>query len=279
MPELPEVEVLRRHLEPRLQGRRILEVEVHRPRLVRPSGDAAIREALRGASIQRVDRRGKHLLFVLRTPGGAERTVVGHLGMTGRMYLDSGETDPPRHTAILLRLDRGRFLFEDLRQFGRFHLDLGVLEGIGPEPWSEDWTPDHLLDRLAGTQQPVKTRLLDQSVVAGVGNIYASEALHHAGIDPARPGSRLKPAEARPLWHSIRSVLERAIEDGLRADLDFAGGADGLFYFGSAAGRRSGAERLQVYDREGKACRRCGGTIQRVIQAGRSTFFCPGCQR
>ena len=278
MPELPEVEVLRRYLEPRLQGRRIVEVEVRRPRVVRPTGEAALREALVGACLRRVDRRGKHLLFVLRTSSGCERTAVGHLGMTGRMYVDPGKGALPRHTAVLLHLDQGRFLFEDPRQFGRFHLEPGVLEGMGPEPWSQDWTPDHLRSRLSGTRQAVKTRLLDQSVVAGVGNIYASEALHHAGIDPARPGSQLDPAETARLWHSIRTVLERAIEDGLGANLDFAGGGDGLFYFGSAAGREAGAERLQVYDRAGKACLRCGGTIERTVQAARSTLSCPGCQ-
>lgn len=278
MPELPEVEILRRYLEPRLQHRQVIELEVRRPRLARPSGEAALREALLGASFERVDRRGKSLLFILRTPEGENRTVVGHLGMTGRMYVDSGQNDPPRHTAILLRLDCGRFLFEDPRQFGRFHLDLGVLEGMGPEPWAAECTPDHLAKQLQGTRQPVKTRLLDQSVVAGVGNIYASEALHQAGIDPRRPGLQLKPSEIERLWRSIRIVLERAIADGLMADIDFAGGADGLFYFGSAVGSSVVAERVQVYDREGKPCRRCRGTIQRAIQAARSTFFCPACQ-
>lgn len=279
MPEMPEVEVLRRYLEPRLKGRRIVGVDVRRERLVRPTGGRGLEEEIVGGTFGNVGRRGKHLLFGIGMPGRIVRKVVGHLGMTGRMYVDDGVVSLPRHAAVVLALDVGRFVFEDARQFGRFHLDADSLAGMGPEPLDVAWTAADLAKGLEGSRQPVKVRLLDQGVVAGVGNIYASEALHRAGIAPGRAAGRLKAAEVERLWSAIREVLSEAIELGQRASLDFTAGNDGLFYFGSTGASTDVGERFRVYDREGEACRRCGGVICRRVQAARSTFFCPGCQK
>lgn len=279
MPEMPEVEVLRRYLEPRLRGRRIVEVVVCRERMVRPTGVHRLREGMVGRTFRAVGRRGKHLLFEVGLSGGEVQQVVGHLGMTGRMYVDGGVAALPRHAAVVIALDSGRFVFEDARQFGRFHLDLESLAGMGPEPLDAGWTAGELARGLEGSRQPVKVRLLDQGVVAGVGNIYASEALHRAGISPGRAAGRLKAGEVERLWLGVREVLSEAIELGQRAPLDFQGGDDGLFYFGSSGAQPEVGERFRVYDREGDACRRCGGVIRRRVQAARSTFFCPGCQK
>lgn len=218
-------------------------------------------------------------MFGVGTAAGEVRHVVGHLGMTGRMYVDEGGEALPRHAAVVVALDSGRFVFEDARQFGRFHLDSESLAGMGPEPLDVGWTAADLGKALEGSRQPVKVRLLDQGVVAGVGNIYASEALHRAGISPGRAAGRLKAAEVEQLWVAVRDVLSEAIAVGQRASLDFRGGGDGLFYFGSSGVEPEVGERFRVYDREGEACRRCGAVICRRVQAARSTFYCPGCQK
>ena len=278
MPEMPEVEVLRRHLEPRLKGREIVGLDVRRERMVRPTGGPGLQQAIVGGTFATVGRRGKHLLFGVQGAGGWVRSVVGHLGMTGRMYVDDGVVPLPRHAAVVLALDVGRFVFEDARQFGRFHLDTTSLGVMGPEPLDAAWTVADLAKGLRDSRQPVKVRLLDQAVVAGVGNIYASEALHRAGIDPGRAACRLKAPEVERLWGAVRQVLSEAIELGQRASLDFSGGNDGLFYFGSSGEGPEAGERFRVYDREGEPCGRCGAMILRRVQAARSTFFCPDCQ-
>src|SRR5437868_1691718 len=171
MPELPEVEVLVRHLEPLLRNRTIRSVEVRRERVLRPTAVAALRQSLTGAVIQGVSRRGKYLVFKIRPAHPSNATVlVGHLGMTGRMYLLPKASQLPKHCAVILNLGAEKFVFEDTRYFGRFTLDTTVLHRLGPEPLSSDFTPGHLGDALARSNQCVKVKLLDQSVVAGVGN-------------------------------------------------------------------------------------------------------------
>ena len=280
MPELPEVEILRRHLDGVLRGRRVLSVDVLRPRLVRPTGAEALRELLVGVQVRAVGRRGKHLLIdgTDVSGNGGERRIVGHLGMTGRMFVDDGAKELPRHAAVVLGLDQGRFVFEDPRQFGRFHADLSALDDMGPEPWDAAWTPNAFGQRITGSGRSIKELLLDQSVVAGVGNIYASEALWVAGIRPTRGGRRLTADECGRLWTAVREVLAAAIELGLRAKPDFASGAGGLFYYGESGAGSGVDERFRVYDREGQPCPRCGGAIQRLVQGARSSFFCCGCQ-
>ena len=197
------------------------------------------------------------------------------------MFLAPKKEPLPKHAAVVLDLGAKKFIYEDTRYFGRLTLDLSSVEKLGPEPLDENFTPEIFARELKRSRQPVKVKLLDQSLVAGVGNIYASEALFRAGISPRRAANRLTFAQVKKLWHAIREVLTGAIERGSTIPLNFsAGKTDGLFYFGRAAGGRDfTTERLQVYDRAGKPCRRCGIPVQRIVQAARSTFFCPQCQK
>jgi len=201
--------------------------------------------------------------------------------MTGRMYLLPTRAPLPKHAAIILNLGRDQFVFEDTRYFGRFTLDTTPLARLGPEPLGEDFTPERFAKVLRTSGQPVKIRLLDQSVVVGVGNIYASEALFRAGISPSTKARSLTAQAVARLWQSIRKVLAEAIALGSTVPLDFPGRGkrDDLFYYGSAPGAPNFYdERLYVYDRQNMPCRRCGAPIRRIVQAGRSTFFCPRCQ-
>jgi formamidopyrimidine-DNA glycosylase len=229
-----------------------------------------------------VTRRAKFLVFELRRSGVRARTiVVGHLGMTGRMYLQRRADKLPKHAAVSLDLGRHRFVFEDPRGFGRFHLEAGALEMLGPEPFGEGFSTEYFATALRRSRQPIKVKLLDQRLVAGVGNIYASEALLRAGISPRRAARRLSPTEVVRLRDAIRVVLTEAIESGSTLPLDFAGreGREGLFYYGAAEGASEFyEERLRVYDRAGKPCLICQTAIRQLVQAGRSTYFCPKCQ-
>jgi formamidopyrimidine-DNA glycosylase len=288
MPELPEVEVLARHLAPLLHGRVIKSVVVRRAKVLHPTKVSELELALAGARFQSVRRRGKYLIFELSQPPAARRKakaavrLIGHLGMTGRMYLLPKSAPSPKHTAVELDLGRHKFIYEDPRYFGRFTLNAPGVAALGPEPLEGDFTPQRLRDRLAGCKQAIKVKLLDQSLVAGVGNIYASEALFRAGISPRKAAGRLRLAECARLHQAIRDALSDAIQFGSTIALDFAGAGsrDGLFYYGqSAEAPDYYTERLLVYDKAGKACGRCGGKIKRIVQANRSTFFCPGCQK
>ena len=283
MPELPEVEVLARHLAPLLEGRRVRRVTVFRPRVVRPQTPEDLARALQGARFIGLRRRGKYLVFALRRPAsGGEFALLGHLGMTGRMYLLPARAALPRHCAVALDLGRHRLVFEDPRYFGRLTLDARVLDRLGPEPLDGAFTPTALAVALCGSRQAVKVRLLDQAVVAGLGNIYASEALFRARLSPRRAAGALRAVEIRRLHAAIRAVLTEAIRFGSTVPLDWAGsaGGDRLFYYGRAAEAPDYFdERLAVYDRAGEPCRRCGAQVRRLVQAGRSTFYCPRCQR
>lgn len=292
MPELPEVEVLALHLRPHLVGETIREVHVIRPRVIRPNSASELSRRLVGSRVTSLERRGKFLLFGT-TPdssrgGVTEVPVLGHLGMTGRMFVQSAELPLPRHTAVHLLLGRSRMIYQDPRLFGRFTLDLSSVKELGPEPLGEEFSVEAFHARLQGSRQPIKVRLLDQALVAGVGNIYASEALFRAGIRPTRRSDQLRAAETARLHGAIRETLREAIECGISLDLDFSGQAtgegDGLFYYGraSVAGgseSKGGGERLRVYDRAGEPCVVCGTAIRRLVQAARSTYFCPRCQK
>jgi formamidopyrimidine-DNA glycosylase len=281
VPELPEVEVLVRHLRPLLVGRTIAEVSIRREKVIRPTQPEQLKAKLKGAEFKNLTRRGKYLVFTLRQAGKPEPfQVLGHLGMTGRMWLASGSEPLPKHAAVVLHLGSRTFVFEDTRYFGRFTLDTSPVQRLGPEPLEAKFTPGTLADALQRSRVPVKVKLLDQAVVAGVGNIYASEALFRAGIAPDIPSRRLKPEQVRSLWRAIRAVLREAIRCGSTVPLNFsADKSDGLFYFGRAAGIADFyEERLRVYDRAGLPCGRCGTAIRRVVHASRATYFCPGCQ-
>jgi formamidopyrimidine-DNA glycosylase len=282
VPELPEVEVLVRHLHPLLVGRTVRGVHVSRPKVAAPTPVGVLQQALKGSTFTRITRRGKYLLFECRRGRRRGRVkVVGHLGMTGRMYLQSAGSPLPKHASVVLNCGAENFVFEDTRYFGRFTLDSRALTNLGPEPLSSEFTSDYFSGALARSVQPIKIKLLAQRVVAGVGNIYASEALFRAGIYPTAPARNLTRQEIQRLWCAIRRVLREAIARGSTVPLDFqgAGKRDGLFYYGSTNSTPTGyEERLAVYDRAGSPCLKCGTHIKRFVQGARSTFFCPKCQ-
>ncbi len=208
--------------------------------------------------------------------------LAGHLGMTGRMYLLPTRAPLPPHAAVVLWLGKTKFVYEDSRYFGRLSLDATAVRRLGPEPLGEEFTLADFSARLKRSEQPIKVKLLDQSLLAGVGNIYASEALFCARVSPCARAKRLSAGQVRRLWRAIRAVLQEAIDFGSTVPLDWngTGARDGLFYYGRAANARgTDEERLRVYDRRGKPCLRCGTAIERIVQSARSTFYCPRCQR
>ncbi len=282
MPELPEVEVLVRNLRPLLRGKTIRSVEVGRAKVLGATSERKFSQVLRGAKFGDVTRRGKYLLFELRIPGRKNSPkLVGHLGMTGRMYLLSANAPLPKHAAVVLSLGREKFVFEDTRYFGRLTLDDASVAKLGPEPLSEEFTAEEFGKALSRSAQAIKVKLLDQSLVAGVGNIYASEALFLAWISPTLPARKLKREQIEKLRRAVRKVLTEAIQFGSTVALSYDGAKsrDKLFYYGVAAESSDYyEERLRVYDRAGKPCIRCKTPIKRIVQAARSTFYCPHCQ-
>lgn len=273
MPELPEVETVRRTLRPKLVGHTLTGVEVFWPKAVRYPGLEAFREGLKGRRIEDVRREGKHLILTL----SGDRFLVVHLRMTGQLlYRDAGEL-PDKYTTVLFQLDRDKALhFRDVRKFGVLHLvcahewdQVGSLRGLGREPLAEEFTPEYLAGVLAGGKGPLKTRLLDQTKIAGLGNIYVDEALHRAGLHPTRPAGSLTPGEVSRLHAAIQAVIAEGIAHRGTSVRDYVDG-DGR------AGQFQ--ERLRVYRRTGQACLRCGTPIRRMVVAGRGTFYCPVCQ-
>jgi formamidopyrimidine-DNA glycosylase len=282
VPELPEVEVLARHLRPLLEGRTIKGVKVLRERVLGGTSVRRLQRTLSGGTFTKLERRGKFLLFTLSTrKKPAAIRLVGHLGMTGRMYLLSSKASLPKHAAVVLDLGSEKFVFEDTRYFGRFTLDPSGIEKLGPEPLSAEFTDQYLAVALSNSRQAIKVKLLDQKVVAGLGNIYASEALFRSGILPTVPAGQLNRVQLERLGAAIRAVVKGAIEFGISAALDYAGaaGRDGLFYFGSdESGSAPKGERFSVYDRADQPCTVCGEPIRRLVQAARSTYYCARCQ-
>lgn len=276
MPELPEVETTRRALRPSLVGRRVVEVRgLDYGPLVAPLGPAAFRAALTGRRIAEVGRRGKHLLLELE---GREVLTI-HLRMSGRLGLRPAQEPIGRHTHAVLDLDNGISLhFHDPRKFGRMRLlspqEYAALDRrLGPEPLQPEWDALALARQLQRRPRArLKALLLDQRFLAGLGNIYADEALFRAGLRPTRPAGSLSPEEAARLHRAILAVLEDAIAaQGTTL-------ADGAFRFGrDEAG--TFADRLQVYGRTGQPCPRCGHPIARQTVAGRSSHYCPICQQ
>jgi len=283
MPELPEVEVLVRYLRPLIRSRTIRGMDVRRVKVLAPTTTRELKRVLLGATFTGLSRRGKYLLFQLRRRrNSAPVTLLGHLGMTGRIYLARHSAPLPKHTAVVFDLGREKMVYEDTRYFGRLTLDTTAVEIIGPEPLDDGFDVTTLARALKRSGQPIKVKLLDQTLVAGIGNIYASEALFRAGISPKLPARQLTPKQVERLWRAIRRVLREAINGGSTVPLNFgrSGGSDGLFYFGRAAGTPDFyEERLWVYDRAGQPCQKCGAPIKRIVQAARSTFYCPHCQR
>lgn len=286
MPELPEVETVRRGLEPVLTGARLTRVRQNRPDLRFPFPDRFV-ERLEGAVVERLDRRAKYLLFPLSTG----ETWVSHLGMTGRFTLDGdqlGEFEQPapiagKHEHLSLYAVRGpvvtRVGFADARRFGF----MGLIQtdqveahpwfaALGPEPLGNGFSGTHLAEAFAGKKQTIKVSLLDQRTVAGLGNIYVCEALYRARISPLIAAGKVSRPRLERLAGVIRDVLNEAILAGGSTLKDFANADGGQGYF---------QHRFDVYGREGKPCLAdgCAGVVKRVVQGGRSTFWCPGCQK
>lgn len=272
MPELPEVETTVRGLAQVLEGRRLVRVEPRREDLRRPiPGD--LRQRLTGATVTGLHRRAKYGL--IDTDRGD--TLVFHLGMSGRWRVDPGEME--RHDHLILETDEGRVVaLNDPRRFGSLDLVPTVelpfwegFDGLGPEPLGGWITGKWLKERFEGRSAAVKLLLLDQRIVAGLGNIYVCEALFRARIDPRKAGGKVSRARLDVLAEAIPAVLEDAIKAGGSTLRDFAAPDGELGYF---------SKQFDVYDREGEPCRRdCPGTVKRIVQGGRSTFFCPTCQR
>lgn len=273
MPELPEIEVLKRSLEPRLAGRRVLEVRVHSPALREPLDRSSL-ESLAGRRIERLGRRSKYLLVEVER--GA--TLVIHLGMSGRLTLAPAAAEREAHEHLSFCLDDGeRLRLRDPRRFGlAFVAPTRGLEEerhfrhLGAEPLAPAVTGTQLSELARGRRGPVKSFLMDGRLLVGVGNIYATEALYRAGIHPARSVSRIGTERWQRLADAVVVTLEQAITEGGTTLNDFRDGAgrEGEFQ-----------ESLAVYGRAGEACPACGATLRRLVQAGRSTFYCPRCQR
>ncbi|BDI04117.1 bifunctional DNA-formamidopyrimidine glycosylase/DNA-(apurinic or apyrimidinic site) lyase [Sphaerotilus microaerophilus] len=287
MPELPEVEVTRLSLVDRLEGARLLGLRLGKP-LRWPLGVAPL--ALAGARIGRLQRRGKYLWMPLGTAGDASReeAVEGgepaetpglliHLGMSGALRLDAELPPAGPHDHVDWLTDRGTLRLHDPRRFGAVVWSPGrdldpaarLLAGLGVEPLEPGFTAERLHAGLQGRRVAVKHALLAGDVVVGVGNIYCSEALFAAGIDPRTAAGRVSLLRCRRLAQAIREVLQRAVTLGGSTLRDFhdAHGHGGAFQ-----------TQAQVYGRAGQPCRRCGGTVQRIVQGQRASYFCPGCQ-
>jgi formamidopyrimidine-DNA glycosylase len=288
LPELPEVETVRRGLTPAMEQRVIVAADVRRPDLRWPlPPDMAAR--LAGHRVLRLRRRSKYILVDL----SSGETLIIHLGMSGRMLISPAEGGraapgvfhhahpaPEKHDHVVLDMEDGtRITFNDARRFGAMDLvatdacdSHRMLADLGPEPMGNAFSEGYLVDRLKGRQMPVKAALLDQKVVAGLGNIYVCETLFRAGLAPTRPAGRIAAARVAGLVPIIREVLSEAIEAGGSSLRDYRQAGGELGYFQHA---------FRVYGREGDACvtSGCTGIVRRVVQSGRSSFYCPRCQR
>jgi formamidopyrimidine-DNA glycosylase len=279
MPELPEVEILVRHLRPRVVGKRITGVQIMRSRSVWNASPRTFSRALAGRRITALTRQAKFLRFAL---DDGNRFLV-HLGMTGRLrVVPPGEvTTISNHEVARILLGTTPLSFHDPRRFGRLELGDAALARCGPEPFGARFSIAYFAEALKKSRSPIKPRLLDQHLVAGLGNIYACEALWRARVHPQARCNRLDADPVHRLHKAIRSTLRDAIRfgGGLRLDFNATTSSDGLFYYGGGGRRSNPSEHFAVYDREGKPCRRCRARIVRIQQGGRSTYYCPGCQK
>lgn len=274
MPELPEVETVRRGLEGPLVGRRLARVEQRRAALRWPLPEG-FEARLAGRRVTALERRAKFLLA--RLDDGMVWMI--HLGMSGRMFLQPRPAPVPGpHDHVIVVTDRGDTVtFQDHRRFGMMDLVAAaaldrhpLLSKLGPEPLGNGFNEAVLSARLSGRRTPIKSALLDQRTVAGLGNIYVSEALHRAAISPRRLARSVAGRRAERLVPAIRQVLEAAIRAGGSSLRDYVQASGELGYF---------QHDFQVYGREGEPCRRCGAPIRRIVQSGRASYYCGGCQR
>jgi formamidopyrimidine-DNA glycosylase len=276
MPELPEVELVARALDRLVGGRVVTSAKLLRPGLAPENTPREFARLLRGARVERVGRRGKHILAELDNG----HVLISHLRMTGRFLLLPARGALPKHTHALFHLDEGRRLvFTDQRHFGLMKVvpaarlaEARELRDLAPEPFSDEFTPDQLAGVLQSTRRVLKDVLLDQTKVTGLGNIYAVEALFLARLDPFAPANALTRRGVARLHRAILDVLGEAIAHGSTMNVD-PEDIEGSYYGGGWGGR------WLVYDRAGEPCHTCGTPVGRVSHAGRSTYFCPRCQR
>lgn len=266
MPELPEVEAVCRNVRRDALGARVVQFRVTRPNVVRPQDPAQVEAAIEGARLEGVDRKGKNIL--LQFSGGM--VLHTHLRMTGNLYVIPDVRFRVATARAWFELEGGRgLIFDDPRNLGRMRLYANgeAFEDIGIEPLSPEFTAEWLAARAAKSRKPAKLFLMDQAHIAGLGNIYAAEALYRAAIDPRKAIGRVRRPKLDALHAAIVAVLSEAVDSA------------GLAY--SKPGVFNEAEEFDcaVYDREGEPCRRCGRKIKRFPQGGRSTYFCAGCQR
>jgi formamidopyrimidine-DNA glycosylase len=271
MPELPEVETIRRQLAPHLEGRTIVRAQILDPRWTRPWDPKPVQRALRGALVEELTRSGKYLVWSL----SGDRYLLVHLRMTGSLLFDPAADTP--HTRVRFELDAGhRLIYDDPRRFGTGHLlrgaaarDAYLAERIGIEPMTPEFTVEHLRALARGRRAPIKSFVLDQRRIAGVGNIYADEALFRAKIHPLRPAGRLTAAQ----WAALR----QGIEESLQAGIDAKGASiDDFRHIDGARG--SFQDRFLIHTRVGEPCVRCGTPVKKIVVGGRGTYVCERCQ-
>ncbi|PEB51341.1 DNA-formamidopyrimidine glycosylase [Bacillus pseudomycoides] len=273
MPELPEVENVRRTLENLVTGKTIKDVIVTYPKLVKRPDDAELfKEMLRGETIERIERRGKFLLLYV-----TKYVIVSHLRMEGKYLLHKGDEPIDKHTHVRFRFTDGTELhYKDVRKFGTMHLfkkgeefEQMPLADLGPEPFDVELTPGYLQERLQKTNRKIKVVLLDQRLLVGLGNIYVDEVLFRSGIYPEREASSLTKAEIEKIYEATVITLREAVERG---------GSTIRTYINSQGQIGSFQELLNVYGRKGEPCVTCGTVIEKTVVGGRGTHYCPTCQ-
>jgi len=274
MPELPEVETIKRTLEPKLTGQSFTEAEIYLPTIIRIPNAEEFKKQIAGQKIKSISRRGKYLTINL----SQNLALIFHLRMTGRLIYCHADEPLLKHTHLIMKLDSGNELrFTDVRQFGRVWLvsvqkldTVSGLKDLGPEPFDTAFTREFLKKELRRRRTRIKPLLLDQTFIAGLGNIYADEALHRARIHPKKLACNLDARETSKLYITIREVLQEGIDNRGTTFRDYVDG-DGQC--------GSNQDLLQIYNREGQPCFRCKTAVIKIKIGGRSSYFCPYCQK
>ena len=273
MPEMPEVEIIRRYLDTQVAGKKIINLTILLPRMIKWPDVEGFRALVTGRTIKSMNRRGKYLLMELDNAS----KVVFHLRMTGRLVYEPAGDTTDHHARVIFHLQDGASLvYGDTRTLGTIHglkpQELGMLKGLaemGPEPLSAEFTAEYLYRTASRRKVAIKSFLLNQKYIGGIGNIYADEALFLAGIHPLRPANSLTQTECGKLWECVNKVIADGIADGGTTFRDYQNGE---------GGKGSHQEHLYVYGRKGEKCRNCGSLIERITVGGRGTHFCPYCQ-
>lgn len=267
MPELPEVETVRTELERHVTGKTIDEIDIRRPNIRIPIPDLS---ELNGKKISKVERRAKYLIIHFSK---TKEALVIHLGMSGKILLGLG-LERKKHDHVVFHFnDNTEMVFNDARRFGVVTLKSkaeDLFEHLGPEPFSEEFNPTYLYNKLKNRKAPIKPALMDQELVVGVGNIYAAEALFRSHINPKKPANKIPKAKLPELIKNVRQVLQDSIESGGSTLRDYVRSDGDTGYF---------QHHFDVYGKQGKPCPRCKTKIAQITQAGRSTFYCPKCQK